>query len=948
VTALGSAGRLEAPRQAAFEELLERAKTDLIGHPRHALAAADEALARANASADPARRAVAHHTRGEAYRFLGQHEAALREYTEAERLYRRLGRPTDAARSDTCAVDSLRSLGRLAEALRLAARARRVFSRHGERLRSAILDEIIGLVYFQQDDYVRALRLFDRARPSIAAFGRPVDLAVLNNNAATALTNLDRLREAETLYAAARTYHAEQGTEAALARVDINLGYLAFRQGRYGAAVDLLRRAADVFESLPNLPLAIRTRLDLAETYLALNLLDEAARLSQEQLGLAEQLGLEAERARGLFYLSTQRGRVGRFDDALTGLHQAETVFADQGNLVWRTRCALGCAALLLARGERADVADALKVARRAAHVFARLGLASRHASASAIVARAHLQRGRPVLAEEEARSALWLAGGVGVPWLLFECLYVLGRALRARGEGERAYAAFREATDALERVRAELQPEELRLRLVSDKTDVYQALVQLCLARGSTDEALRQAERAKSRAFAERLAGSVDLQVDPQLIGTTDASLLERMRQLRDELVWRYSRLSDAGAGLSSGREPNGQTLGQTHRLRREVVAREAELLRLQRRLQPASRPQAIALGIGGPTSDTNSMLDALRRHLQAGTKVLEYFSTGDEVVVFVFDARRLLAYRLGPPQRIAELVDRFRFQVAKFGLGSGYVGAHADHLLEGTNAVLSELYTALIDPAADELMDANRLIVVPHGVLHYLPFHALIDPSGTPLVERVEVSYAPSAGVLASCFERPGLGESIERPLLVGVPDERIPRVSGEIEALERVFGQANVLAGEAATEHAFRRQAPEAGVIHLASHAVFRDDNPLFSAIRLADGWLSLYDLYSLRLRAALVTLSACETGVNEVLAGDELVGLTRGFFQAGTAAVVVSLWAVNDASTAHLMERFYTHLRGGEGAAAAMRTAQAELRRTYPHPYYWAPFLVVGRP
>jgi CHAT domain-containing protein len=154
--------------------------------------------------------------------------------------------------------------------------------------------------------------------------------------------------------------------------------------------------------------------------------------------------------------------------------------------------------------------------------------------------------------------------------------------------------------------------------------------------------------------------------------------------------------------------------------------------------------------------------------------------------------------------------------------------------------------------------------------------------------------------------------------------------------------------VLSGDAATEQAFRRHAPEADIIHLASHAVFRQDNPLFSAIRLADGWLSLYDLYSLRLRASLITLSACETGVNHVLAGDELVGLARGFFQAGAASVVVSLWAVNDASTARLMERFYAHLEKGLGPASAMRRAQIDLRHEASHPYYWAPFVVIGRP
>jgi hypothetical protein len=477
------------------------------------------------------------------------------------------------------------------------------------------------------------------------------------------------------------------------------------------------------------------------------------------------------------------------------------------------------------------------------------------------------------------------------------------------------------------------LQPEELRISLVSDKTDVYQELVLLCLDRGALEEALHHAERAKSRAFAERLAGSVDVSVDPRAIAAADAQILERMRELRDQIGWLYSRLGD----------------GDAPHLRREVSSREAELVRQQRRLRPASRPQAVALGIGGTALEAGSTLAGLRRRLQPGTVVLEYFQAGDELVLFVFDARHLTAHRLGPIGRVQELVDRFRFQVGKFGLGHAYVQAHAASMLSHVNQILADLYTLLIGSCLTNVRDAERLIVVPHGVLHYLPFHALIDPSsGIPLVEQVEVAHAPSATVLASCYDRPSVPEGLGSRLLVGVPAPNIPHVAGEIDTLERLFGPSLVLSGPEATEEAFRRHAPEANVIHLASHAVFRQDNPLFSAIRLADGWLSLYDLYGLRLRASLVTLSACETGVNHVLAGDELVGLARGFFQSGTASVVVSLWAVNDASTARLMQRFYTRLETGLGPAAAMRLAQIDLRREYPHPYYWAPFLVIGRP
>ena len=564
-------------QKATVDGLLQAARADLISSPQRALSIANEAVTQADRRGDLHARAAARQVRGEALRILGKHDAALTDYARAGEMYRRLRQPADAARNDVSAVDSLRCLGRPAEALRLAARTRRTLHRLGEELRAAVLDEIVGLVYMQQNDHARALRLFDRARPVVAAEGHPLDLAALNNNAATTLTNLDRLREAETLYAAARTAYAEQGTDAALARVDVNLGYLALRQGRYGAAVDLLRGAAEVFDSLRQVPLALATRLDLADAYLALNLLDEAGALSLEQLRVAEEIGLLNEHARALFYLSNQRGRIGRIQEALDGLEQAESEFAAQDNLVWRTRCALARAPLLLARGQPSDVKEAVALTRRAARVFSRLALPSQQAVAQAMLARAHLRGGRSRAAEEEARSAVWLAQGIGLPWLQFDCHYILGRALRARGEADGAYVAYHAATEALERVRSELHPEELRISLVSDKTDLYQQLVLLCLERGSTDEAFQHAEHAKSRAFAERLAGTLDsihADGDAQIVGTTDAGVLQRMRHLRDELVWLYSRLSESGSS------------SLVASLRHKVLACESELVRRQRRL--------------------------------------------------------------------------------------------------------------------------------------------------------------------------------------------------------------------------------------------------------------------------------------------------------------------------------------------------------------------------
>ncbi len=120
-------------------------------------------------------------------------------------------------------------------------------------------------------------------------------------------------------------------------------------------------------------------------------------------------------------------------------------------------------------------------------------------------------------------------------------------------------------------------------------------------------------------------------------------------------------------------------------------------------------------------------------------------------------------------------------------------------------------------------------------------------------------------------------------------------------------------------------------------------------MFSSIKLHDGWLTAADVMQLDLASTLVTLSACESGRNEVFAGDELIGLTRAFLGVGASTLVVSLWVVQDETTSSLMEKYYERLRdGAAGPAEALRAAQLAIKDEHPHPYYWAPFVLVGKP
>jgi len=262
---------------------------------------------------------------------------------------------------------------------------------------------------------------------------------------------------------------------------------------------------------------------------------------------------------------------------------------------------------------------------------------------------------------------------------------------------------------------------------------------------------------------------------------------------------------------------------------------------------------------------------------------------------------------------------------------------------MMQSTRAHLRNLYTELIAPIESSLR-GKHLVLVPHGILHYVPFQALLDGEDY-LIDRFTVSYAPSASIFTLCQQRSACTSG--NTLLMGVPDAQAPSIDDEISALQSILPGATAFTGNDATENALRDHSSDSRIIHIATHGHFRQDNPMFSSIRLAGSYLSLYDLYELRLSAELVVLSGCATGLNVVTAGDELMGLVRGLLQAGAQSLVLSLWDVNDRSTSDFMVAFYRRFQAGATKAESLQGAMSDLRAKYSHPYHWAPFVLIGR-
>jgi CHAT domain-containing protein len=185
------------------------------------------------------------------------------------------------------------------------------------------------------------------------------------------------------------------------------------------------------------------------------------------------------------------------------------------------------------------------------------------------------------------------------------------------------------------------------------------------------------------------------------------------------------------------------------------------------------------------------------------------------------------------------------------------------------------------------------------------------------------------------------------LKNALLFGASDEKIPLVEREIRMLAKIFSGAATFTGASATFKNYAENAARFDLLHLACHARFRADNPMFSSLQLADGAVTARDVVEQNLaRAALVTLSACETGLNEIYAGEEILGLARGFLSAGAGALLLSLWTIADEAAARLMSDFYENLQRGASNAASLKAAQINFIREGSHPYFWSPFILVG--
>ena len=500
-----------------------------------------------------------------------------------------------------------------------------------------------------------------------------------------------------------------------------------------------------------------------------------------------------------------------------------------------------------------------------------------------------------------------------------------LARLARDRGNLAEAHRRAEEAMTAVESVRLAVASPKLRASYLASARELQELNIEVLIRLHSDAEALLAAERGRARSLLEMLPeGAAEIRRG------ADESLLTRERQLEQLIAAKAAKHTES----------------------KELDALTVELDQVQSRIRTTS-PHYAALTQPSPLN----LKQIQPQVLDPETVLLEYFLGPRKSYLWLVSQSSIETFELPARSEIESAARRVYNALTARPRNP-----------EGESSALKTASSILLAPVTSKIK-GKRLLIVAEGVLQYLPFAALPDPSAPsfPLIANHEIVTAPSASVLAVLRnETAGRAPAPKTVAVFADPvfgaqflPLRFSRAEADgIARLAPPESTLKVVGSDATREAALRPDIGQYRIVHFATHSVLDNQRPELSGIVLSlydragrpqNGFLRLYDIYNLRLGADLVVLSACQTALGGEIKGEGLIGLTRGFLYAGAPRVVATLWEVDDRTTSELMKHFYAGvLSRGERPAAALRAAQLAMWRTkgWDAPYYWGAFTIAG--
>lgn len=754
---------------------------------------------------------------------------------------------------------------------------------------------------------------------------------------------LKKLGEALTLYerlnASASSYNIQ------IANVHIASARVYGSMGQYGEAFTSLTRAHQVSGNSEDQNTRAKIMSSQASLFLEQEDYPAAQKYFNLSLAIYKWLGDAREEARVLLNLAAVEEQQGHHEEALQ-LFQRSMERADATKLVDVQIAAGGGLSVVLTA--KRDFKNALQSINKSLQLARRVNAKSGETELLWRASQTYYAMQNYRESAALAQQALTLARALKLPKLTYWASATLGEAYAADGKVELAITILKEAVNQIEEMRDEvIGRQEGRHLFFENKVGPYHTLVTLLAKEGRTFEALHYAERAKGRVLLEALRNNrtdlKDIYTDGEK--TEAESLINKLHSINQRVQ----------------AQPGGD--GSKDELQNELNGVRNELVVFQEKLAAAHPELLLRTGPARPLTQAsvNNLLSA------DDLAYLEYVVTGNDVGIFILKRNHLtnvpdlkyLSLRV-TANELRRKVDQFHSALAERDPGYDLLGR--------------ELYRLLVAPVAIELQNIRTICVIPDEFLWTLPFQALTTPRGHYFIQEQSLFYAPSLTVLNEMALRMRQQTSKESLIAFGNPvierDDNlkqnlhpIPEAEAEVAGVARAFrtGVKKMFVGVQAGEKIFKALAPQYTTIHIATHGVLDNREPLNSYLLLTrtdgdpenDGLLQAREIIDVRLNADLAVLSACETGNGRVSPGEGVVGMSWAFLVAGARSVVVSQWRVNSASTSQLMNNFYEALsrqndRSSRNKSQALREASLRLLkdRRYRHPFYWAGFVLVS--
>jgi len=860
----------------------------------------------------------------------GKIAAAVKNLDRSSRIFQIIDKEYESAQTQVAKLYPLALLGHYEEAISCGRNSIKILKKHGDELAVGKVEKNLGNVVARQGYESEAEKYYLSARRRFLKIKNLGELTMSENSLANTYAELNDFHRAEKVYAQALRHAVEAKMFVTEAEIEASIGNLALFRGKFDQALKFLELSRRKYENLKMPHQTAIAELEIADIYLELNLTTEAASIYERIADELRALKMQGEEARA-------RANFGRAAVLQNENETARKQLKKSARLYLLEKNKIGAAAVKLSEANLElnlkNYRKALKLAREAADFLkqtdnTRYKLTARWLEAEALRNTGEDVKSQKLLAQIFTDSIKHEQQNTGQAAQIS-----LGLIANKQKDYRQAEKHFRRAIRMIETVRAPLAAEEFRMAFLASKLTPYENLTKIYLAENKLEKAFVTVEKSRARVLAESLE---KIHRTNDLQDKVSINLSKKLESLREELNWFYSRINRADDS-------------EIENLQKEAKKREKQIADVMRQIE-STRSSGAKVGasradFSGQTS-ANDTTNFKRLQNQLGAqKVLIEFTDFDGVLsAFVVTDKKIhFVADLAKEKEIIALLENLQFQFDALRYGAKSLGKYVGELKKRADFYLRKLYEKLIEPLK-EYVEERNLIVVPVGVLHYVPFHALHNGENYTIETR-EVVYAPSATVWQFLASKPV--RKLETALLIGYADERIPFVNSEIKVLNKIFRKSKSYTDEKATFAAFTKNAPNFDVLHLACHGNFRPENPLFSSLHLADGWITVRDIYSQNLKAEIVTLSACETGLNKIFAGDEILGLARGFLSAGASSLCLSLWTVNDEAATEFMSDFYAELQAGRSASKALRIAQCRFIERGLHPYFWSPFALIGR-